>query len=134
MGTRPLLRLINDKGETIKYYDLPTPSEYRASTATLVDTGRNSMGQMIGSVVRAGVTKIDLQWRYLKPDDWADLLNQFSGKDNFIRQVEFYDQATGDWEVKEFYVSDRTSAMDRRDVKTGLPRGWRDCKLSLVEV
>ena len=50
---------------TIDGRDCPEPSEYSASTSTLVDSGRNVEGKVIGSVVRHGVSKVEVQWRYL---------------------------------------------------------------------
>ena len=50
---------------TIAGYELPEPSEYKANTATLVDSARNVQGYVIGSVVRNDVAKVELKWRAL---------------------------------------------------------------------
>ena len=43
----------------------PEPSEYSANTSTLVDSGRNVQGMVVGSVIRSGVSKIEVKWNYL---------------------------------------------------------------------
>ena len=38
--------------------DLPEPSSYSATTSTIVDSGRNVQGKVVGSVVRNDVAKV----------------------------------------------------------------------------
>lgn len=45
--------------------DLPEPSSYSATTSTIVDSGRNVQGKVVGSVVRHDVAKVALKWKYL---------------------------------------------------------------------
>jgi len=45
---------------TIAGYELPEPSEYSASTSTLVDSARNVSGYVIGSVIRSDVAKVEI--------------------------------------------------------------------------
>ena len=40
---------------TVAGVELPEPSEYSANTSTIVDSGRNVEGKVIGSVVRHDV-------------------------------------------------------------------------------
>ena len=37
---------------TVNGVDLPEPSSYEATTSTIVDSGRNVQGKVVGSVVR----------------------------------------------------------------------------------
>ena len=118
-------------------YDFPEPSTYSAITSTLVDSARNVSGKMVGSVIRDDVSKIEISWRYLTVEQWANIQKCFrrGSGGNFINNVIFFDQSLGGWVSKEMYVSDRpTQGMWRRDPNTGDVLGWTDCKLSLIEV
>lgn len=112
--------------------ELPEPSEYSASTSTLVDSARNVSGYVIGAVVRNDVAKVEVKWRYLTAVQWARVLSLFT--DNFYNQVTFYNQSTASYTTREMYVGDRKAGMWRRHPSTGEILGWTDCSLSLVEV
>lgn len=115
---------------------LPEPSTYSGNTATLVDSGRNAEGKLIGAVIRDDVAKVELTWRYLTVKQWADInkLFKLSAGGKFINYVTFFDQSAGAYISRYMYVSDRSAGLWRRDPKTGEIMGWRDCKLSLIEV
>ena len=117
-------------------YELPEPSTYSGNTSTLVDSARNAMGVMIGSVIRDDVAKIELTWRFLTVEDWARIQKCFrkSAGGKFINRVTFFDQSLGDYVEREMYVSDRKAGMWRRDPKTGDVLGWTECSLNLIEV
>lgn len=113
-------------------YNLPEPSSYSAVTATIVDSARNVEGRVVGSVVRSDVAKVELSWKYLTVQQWANILSLFNS--SFYNDVRFYNQATAGYDVRTMYVSDRNAGMWRRDPKTGEVMGWTNCSLSLVEV
>ena len=110
----------------------PEPSTYSANTATIVDSGRNVEGRVIGSVVRHDVAKIEVSWRYLTAQQWANIIGPFSTK--FYVSVTFFNQATAEYTTRQMYVSDRSASMWRRHPTSGAVMGWVDPKLSLVEV
>ena len=116
---------------TVAGIALPEPSEYSANTSTIVDSGRNAEGYVIGSVIRSDVAKVELKWRYLTVSQWAGVLRLF---DNFYNEVRFFNQSTGKYDSRQMYVSDRKAGMWRRHPSTGEVMGWTDCSLSLVEV
>lgn len=113
-------------------YEFPEPSTYSATTSTIVDSARNVEGRVVGSVVRHDLAKVELTWRYLTADQWANILSMFTY--NFYNDVRFYNQATAGYTVRTMYVSDRSAGMWRRDPSTGAIMGWTNCSLSLVEV
>ena len=113
-------------------YDLPEPSTYSATTSTIVDSARNVSGYVVGSIVRSDVAKVELTWKYLTAQQWADVLSLFTN--NFYASVRFYNQATANYDTREMYVSDRSAGMWRRNPSTGAVMGWTNCSLSLVEV
>ena len=117
---------------TIDGVACPEPSKYSASTSTLVDSGRNVQGRVIGSVVRHDVAKIEMSWRYLTAEQWASIIGPFTTK--FYVNVTFFNQATADYTTRQMYISDRRAGMWRRDPRTGEVMGWTECSLSLVEV
>lgn len=111
---------------------LPTPSTYEANTATIVDSGRNVQGYVIGTVIRNNVSKVSLKWRFLTTRQWANAIRPFN--ENFYCTVTFFDQSQNMYVTKQMYVSDRSAGMYRVDPKTDTIVGWTDCALSLVEV
>lgn len=117
---------------TVAGVALPEPSEYSASTSTLVDSARNVSGYVVGSVVRSDVAKVELRWRYLTARQWANVLSLFTS--NFYNDVTFFNQATADYTTRQMYVGDRSAGMWRRHPETGEILGWTECSLSLVEV
>lgn len=121
---------------TVGGYAFPEPSSYTANTGTLVDNGRNVQGVVIGAVVRDDVAKVEIGWRYLTAEQWAEINQCFkiSSGGKFYNSVTFYDQTTANWTTRTMYVSDRNGGMWRRDPDTGEIMGWVGCKLSLVEV
>ena len=113
-------------------YAFPEPSSYSAVTSTIVDSARNVSGYVVGSVIRSDVAKVELSWKYLTVEQWANILSQFTS--SFYNDVRFFNQATGNYDVRTMYVSDRNAGMWRRNPDTGAVMGWTNCSLSLVEV
>lgn len=117
---------------TIGGFDFPEPSSYNAVTSTIVDSGRNVNGKVVGAVVRHDVAKIEMTWKYLTAYQWATILSLFTT--SFYNDVRFLNQATNGYTTRTMYVSDRTAGMWRRDPRTGDVMGYTNCSLSLVEV
>lgn len=113
-------------------YNLPEPSTYSATTSTIVDSARNVSGYVVGNVIRSDVAKVELTWRYLTAQQWANILSLFSA--SFYNDVRFYNQVTNSYDVRKMYVSDRTASIFRRNPETGEIMGYTSCALSLVEV
>lgn len=117
---------------TVAGVALPEPSEYSANTSTLVDSGRNVQGVVVGSVIRNDVAKVELKWRYLTAKQWASVLSLFTN--NFYNNVTFFNQATASYTTRQMYVGDRKAGMWRRHPETGEVMGFTECSPSLVEV
>ena len=117
-------------------FDFPEPAKYSGNTSTLVDSARNVQGVMVGSVIRDDVGKVEMSWRYLTCEQWANILKCFSVKrgGKFINDVTFFCQDTGTWETRSMYVSDRKAGAWRRHPQSGEMMGWTDCSLNLIEV
>lgn len=117
---------------TVNGTELPEPSSYSGTTSTIVDSGRNVKGKVVGAVVRHDVAKVAIKWNYLTAQQWATILSLFTT--NFYCTVRFYNQTKAGYDTRQMYVSDRTAGMWRRSPKNGNVMGWTDCSLSLVEV
>lgn len=117
---------------TVAGYNFPEPSSYDAITSTIVDSARNVQGYVVGSVIRSDVAKIEISWRYLTAQQWANVLSCFTK--NFYNSVTFLNQATNSYTTRTMYVSDRSGNAWRRNPATGEIMGYTDCRLSLVEV
>jgi hypothetical protein len=113
-------------------YELPEPSTYNATTSTIVDSARNVQGKVVGAVVRNDVAKVEMSWKYLTAQQWANILSLFTN--SFYNEVRFLNQATNTYTTRTMYVSDRSAAMWRRDPLTGAVMGYTGASLSLVEV
>lgn len=121
---------------SIEGVDLPTPSSYIGTTSTLVDSGRNAQGRVVGAVVREDVAKVELTFNFIKVQEWSNILKLFNSKygGDFYRKVTFFCDVSGTWETREFYVSDRTtSGIVKVDPQTGFPFGYQGAKFSLIE-
>lgn len=120
---------------SIGSFAFPEPSTYSATTSTVVDSGRNVKGYVIGAVIRDDIAKIECSWNYISAQDWANILAQFSPArgGSFYNDVTFFLQDTNSWVTREMYVSDRQAQVFLRD-KAGNIRGYQGATLSLVEV
>lgn len=117
-------------------FEFPEPSAYSGNTSTLVDSARNAQGVVVGSVIRDDVGKIEMSWKFLTVEQWANILKCFSISrgGSFYNEVTFFCQDIGDWTTRTMYVSDRKADVFRRDPKTGAIIGYTGASLSLVEV
>lgn len=113
-------------------FDFPEPSTYNATTSTIVDSGRNVQGKVVGAVVRHDVAKIELSWKYLTAEQWAQILSLFSS--SFYNEVTFLNQTTNKPDTRTMYVGDRSAGMWRRNPQTGDVMGYTGASLSLIEV
>ena len=121
---------------SIGAYDLPAPSTYSGTTATLVDSARNAEGKVIGAVIREDVAKIEMTWNFITPEQWAEMLQKFSSKygGNFYNQVTFFCDISNTWETRTMYVSDRTNNGVFLRNEDGSIRGYKGSRLALIEV
>ena len=120
---------------SIADHDLPDPSTYSGTTATMVDSARNAKGYMVGAVLRDDVGKVEMSWNFISVQEWSGILKLFSGKygGNFINSVTFFCQDSGTWETRQMYVNDRKAEVFLRN-KDGSIRGYKNAAMALIEV
>jgi hypothetical protein len=122
---------------TVGTTDLPTPSTYIGTEATIVDSARNVQGYVVGAIVRESVAKVEMTWNYLPAETWSAIMKMFNtaygGK--FYNDVTFFNQLTSDWATRKMYVGDRTtSGAFMTNPETGAIKGYTNPKLSLIEL
>ena len=113
-------------------FDFPEPATYNATTSTIVDSGRNVQGRVVGAVIRHDVAKIELSWKYLTAYQWSQILSLFTN--SFYNDVTFLNQVTNEYTTRTMYVSDRNAGMWRRNPQSGAVMGYTGASPSLVEV
>lgn len=116
-------------------YVPPCPSDYIGTTSTIVDSGRNINGVVVGAVVREDVGAVSASWKYISVSDWAKILQQFSSKHggSFYQRVTYFDQGLNTIRTCKMYVGDRTTGGMAVLDRNGEPKGWLNAKLELVE-
>lgn len=120
---------------SIGSFAFPEPSTYSATTSTVVDSGRNVQGYVIGAVIRDDISKVEMSWNFITAADWASILAQFSPArgGSFYNNVTFFCQDTNAWTTRQMYVSDRKADVFLRDAEGNI-RGYTGATFSLVEV
>lgn len=120
---------------SIGSFAFPEPSTYSATTSTIVDSGRNVQGYVIGAVIREGVARVDLTWNFITAEDWASIMAQFNESQGgaFYNNVTFFCQDTNSWVTREMYVGDRSAQIFLRN-KDGSIKGYQSASLALIEV
>lgn len=156
MAIRALVYVWNDYQS--KWVALPTPSDYNASSSTLVNSARNTKGEVIGDVIKTDVAKVELKWNFLSVNEYATLAKLFEPIYNgsFFNAVSFFDVIKGDFNgsvntsdlslsaptnsaganpCKVFYPNDRkaTFAKIKLDPTNGKPIGYQGVALNLID-
>ena len=101
-------------------------------TATIVDSGRNANGVVVGQKVGRDQQKLNsLQWAYMDAETWSSLLREF--EDGFFVTVTYPDMVHNTWTTRKMYPGDRTAKPFHLDEDTGLPLDYLDCKVNLID-
>ena len=109
------------------------PTSYSGTTSTMVDGGTSVSGHLLASRVREeDVAQISLSWNYLSAADWAEIKKLFKGE-NYVTEVEFFDQTEDKWIKRPMQISDRSAGMHHRNPDTD-EIFWTGCSLQLTEV
>lgn len=116
----------------INGYELPPPKRgVSVIVTTVVDSGRDANGAVVGQRVGRDQYKIDgLEWPWLTAAQWERILSILS---NFFVYVTFNDLVTNSLKTLKMYPGDRTGQpywVDGNDH----PTHYRDCKVNLIDV
>lgn len=111
------------------------PTPHRGLTlldATLVDSGRNADGVVVGQVVGRRQQKLQsLEWVYLTAEQWSSILQEF---EDFYVEVTYPDMVNNTWTTRKMYPGDRTAQPFHQDPSTGLPLDYIYCRVNLIDV
>lgn len=97
---------------------------------TVVDSGRDANGAVVGQKVGRDQYKVDgLEWAWLTASQWENILSWLS---SFFVNVTFQDPVSGSPKTIKMYCGDRTGQPYWVD-KNGHPTHYRDCKVNLID-
>jgi len=115
----------------INGYELPPPKRgVSVIVTTVVDSGRDSNGAVVGQRVGRDQYKIDgLEWPWLSAEEWGKILSAMSG---FFFNVTFVDPVSNSKKTVKMYCGDRTATPYWID-DNGNPTWYKDCKVNLVD-
>ena len=138
---------------TNNWVSIPTPSTYKMTSSTIVANSRNVQGVVIPQVVREGIRKIEVTWRFLTQAQFSLVAKLFEdpsvgGTGAFTCYLKYYDTIRGtlvdssseyiagdsSQPYRQFYVGDRVS--DTAQLQLNLDnsiKGYTNVKLSLIE-
>jgi hypothetical protein len=119
--------------------DLPCPAHGGLSytISTIVDSGRDATGHVIGNVIGDDKYKLTITYPPLPDEVLRKVLNAFDNMKggSFFNYIRFYDPSSGNRVTKYMYVGDRTfEPYQIDDVSTGIPAFWQNIKANLIEV
>lgn len=124
--------------ETASGIALPTPMLGSGTTtiSTIVDSGRNTYGNFVGSVVGDDKLKIECKFAALTPEQMQNLLRIFDRKQggSFVNRFRVFDPRVNDFVYMDMYVGDRSGAPYMVNSATMRPRFWKDVQANLIEV
>lgn len=117
---------------------LPAPElgSSGVTITTLVDGGRNTKGDFVGSVVGEDKLKVALSFGHLSPAEMQSLLQIWDRNQggHFINTFRVFDPRVNDFVYLQMYVGDRTGTPYIVDATTMRPSFWRDVKANLIQV
>lgn len=124
--------------ETADGIVLPTPAleSGKITISTLVDGGRNSEGNFIGSVIGDDKLKIECKFNVLDPNQMQRLLQIFdrSQGGHFVNTFRVFDPRVNDFVYMDMYVGDRSGTPYMVSKKTMQPSFWRNVQANLIQV
>ena len=98
--------------------------------STVVDSGRDANGAVVGQRVGRDQYKIDnLEWAWLTADEWGKILCILN---RFYVRVTFNDPVTNSRRTVRMYCSNR-SAEAYWVTENGTPTHYRNCKVNLID-
>lgn len=124
--------------ETESGIALPAPAlgSGKVTISTIVDSGRNTDGNFLGSVVGDDKLKIECKFAALSPEEMQKLLHIFDRKQggSFVNTFRVFDPRVNDFVYMDMYVGDRSGQPYTVDERTMKPRFWRDVQANLIEI
>lgn len=113
--------------------ELPPPKRgVTPIVTTVVDSGRNANGTVVGQRVGRDQYKLDgLEWPWLTAAEWSTILTLLK---NFFVYVTFVDPVSNSKKTLKMYPGDRSAEPYWLNKTTGKPTHYRNCKVNLIDV
>lgn len=99
--------------------------------STMVESARTADGVMRGQRVGRDLSKIEMTWNVLEPEEWANILRLL---ENFKVVVQYFDMKTNGWMVRNMYCGDRSARPYEIDKSTGRPKYYVNCSVNLIDI
>lgn len=114
--------------------DIPYPSSTSGlqNVATFVNSARTADGVVRGEVIGRNVSKVELTWNALTPEEWSTILMEF--KKSFYFNFTYLDMETNEFVTRKFYVGDRSAQPYLVDPATNRPAYYINCKANVIDV
>lgn len=121
------------------FKDLPIPKKdgCKFEINTIVDSGRDANGNLIGNVVGQDKIKINIEYPPLTDEELHSVLKIFDREQSgsFTIYVKFYDPRKRRKVIKQMYVGNRTfSPFLVGNPQVGIPMRWTGVVCNLIEV
>ena len=98
--------------------------------STIVDSGRDANGAVVGQKIGRDQYKIDgLEWAWLTAEQWHNILSAMS---DFFFYVTFKDPVGNGTKTVKMYCGDR-SGEPYWVTDDGTPTHYRNCKVNLID-
>jgi len=116
---------------SVNGYDFPPPKRgVKPTVSTMVNSGRNANGTVVGQRVGRDQYKIDtLEWPWLTAKQWSTMLQVLSA---FFVYVTFTDPVTNAPITIKMYPGDRTAEPYYVD-DDDRPTFYMNCKVNLID-
>ena len=124
--------------ETASGIALPTPAlgSGKVTISTIVDSGRNTEGKFLGSVIGDDKLKVECKFAALSPEEMQRLLKIFDRRQggSFVNRFRVFDPRVNDFVYMDMYVGDRSGFPYMVNSETMRPRFWKDVQANLIEI
>lgn len=149
MAIRALVAIYDKSLQSPAWVELPCPTEYSGLSTTLVDSARNTKGQVIGSVIASDIAKVEMKWNFLTVAQYSAIAKLFEPKygGSFFVPVSYFDVINGAFEgdittapntttnkIRLFYPGDRKVQFAKIKLDAnGAPIGYSGVSLNLID-
>lgn len=124
--------------ETSNGVALPPPAmgSGTVTISTIVDGGRNTNGDFIGSVVGGDKLKVNMSFKVLTNDQIMTLLRIFDREQGgrFVNRFRVFDPRINDFRWLDMYVGDRSGTPYMVNPDTMKPSFWTDIQANLIQI
>lgn len=102
------------------------------SIATMVDSGRNARGVVVGEKIGRDVAKVEMSWSVLPPDVWSSILKELDK--SFFFNFKYLDMVTNKMVTRKFYCGDRSATPYLINRQTNKPKYYRNCTVNVIDM